>query len=134
MTNLDFSNWGQGMQCDHQPSYRLLSISTLGSKPANSFDKPWEFITLTLNQGNIHTNTLGKYSTYFIHLYTFQPDVLNVNSQEIKGFTLWREFHSQKPSMTAVASCFQEGKPLSYKYPYVNMLGISPYCCTYNLH
>ena len=36
--------------------------------------------------------------------------------------------------MTAVAACFQEGKPPSYKQQYVNMLEISPYCCAYNLH
>ena len=40
-----------------------------------------------LKQGSIHTNTLGNYYTYLIHLHTFHSDVLKVNSQQvIKGF------------------------------------------------
>ena len=92
MTNLIFFKWGQGIQCYHQYGTALLGTFTnfyTVLKTSNSFDKPWEFITLTLRQGNIHTNTLGKYYTYFNNLYTFYPDVLKVNSQQIKCFTMW---------------------------------------------
>ena len=40
-----------------------------------------EFITLTVKQGNIHTNIVGKYYIYLIHLHIFY--LLKVNSQQV---------------------------------------------------
>ena len=85
MTNINFSKWGQGIQCDHQYGTALLGtfvnfytvLKTMGN------------YNLDNKTRNIHTNTLGKYYTYFIHVYTFHPDVLKVNSQQIKGSTVW---------------------------------------------
>ena len=66
-------NWITNME---QPSKGLLPIFTLHSKP-------WEFRISKLKEGNIHTNILGNYYTYLIHLHTFHSDVLKVNSQQV---------------------------------------------------